>query len=72
MEDIGAVFEATTKDLVLYRLRIHLPYIFERYFLWKDVQLCPFEQSKHNPRYGVDPAPGEEDVRALLPLADEA
>ncbi|GES57122.1 MFS general substrate transporter [Aspergillus terreus] len=56
LEDMGAVFETRTRDLVRYRLRIHLPYMFRRYILWKDVDLCPFEMSQ----YGSKPVRGDD------------
>lgn len=48
LEEMHTVFEASTKNLALYRLFVELPYKFKRYILRKDVVLEPFEESKYN------------------------
>ncbi|ODM16479.1 hypothetical protein SI65_07986 [Aspergillus cristatus] len=48
LEAMHMVFEASTKNLALYRLFVELPYKFKRYILRKDVALEPFEESKYN------------------------
>jgi hypothetical protein len=47
LEDVGRIFDTPTRNLVLYRVNVHLPYLFKRYILFKDVDLTPLEDSRY-------------------------
>ncbi|GKZ30604.1 hypothetical protein AbraIFM66950_009684 [Aspergillus brasiliensis] len=48
LEDMEKVFEARTRDIVLYQVKVAWPYLFKRYVLWRrKVVLEPFEESRY-------------------------
>lgn len=47
-EDMEQVFEGRTRDIVSYRVKVVLPYLFRRYILWRQVKLEPFEESRYS------------------------
>lgn len=48
LEEIPRVFEASSKNIMSYRLYVEFPYLFKRYILRKDVELEHFEDSRYN------------------------
>lgn len=47
LEEVPLAFEAPTRNLILYRLSVEIPYIFRRYVLRQNVEFLPFEDSKY-------------------------
>lgn len=47
LENIGSIFDVPTRNLILYRVKVHLPYFFKRYILWRDVDLVALEDSRY-------------------------
>ena len=47
LEDMTDIWDIPTRNLVLYRVKVHLPYLFKRYLLWKNVDLVPLEDSQY-------------------------
>lgn len=47
LEEVPLTFEAPTRNLVLYRLFVEVPYLFRRYVLQQNVEFLPFEDSKY-------------------------
>ncbi|KAJ5664320.1 MFS general substrate transporter [Penicillium longicatenatum] len=47
LEDVGRIFDTPTRNLILYRINVHLPYLFKRYILFKGVELTPLEDSRY-------------------------
>lgn len=45
--DMASVFDVPTRNLVLYRVRVYLPYLFKRHILRKDVAIVPLEESRY-------------------------
>ncbi|PKY00611.1 MFS general substrate transporter [Aspergillus campestris IBT 28561] len=47
LEEVPLAFEAPTRNLILYRLSVEIPYFFRRHVLRQNVQFLPFEDSKY-------------------------
>jgi len=47
LEDIGRIFDTPTRNLILYRSNVQLPYLFKRYIMFKDVTLTALEDSRY-------------------------
>jgi hypothetical protein len=47
-EDMEQPFASQTRDVVSYRVKVVLPYLFRRSILWRNVELEPFEESRYS------------------------
>ncbi|KAL4916465.1 hypothetical protein BDW62DRAFT_202621 [Aspergillus aurantiobrunneus] len=47
LEEIAATFDVSIIDRAAYRLHVHVPYMFRRFILWRNVELEPFEESRY-------------------------
>lgn len=48
LEEVPLAFEAPTRNLILYRLLVEIPYLFRRYVLRRNVVFLSFEDSKYS------------------------
>jgi len=48
LECIGPALEPSPNGLLSYRVLVHLPYLFGRYILRRNVELVPFEEHRYS------------------------